>query len=43
VLTQPYIRCQRLATKHEIDSMVAEKAFRDGKKDRALLVPQSET
>ena len=29
VLTQPYIRCQRLATKQEIDSMVAEKGFRD--------------
>ena len=29
VLTQPYIRCQRLATKQEIDSMVAEKGFSD--------------
>ncbi len=29
VLTQPYIRCQRLATKQEIDRMVAEKGFRD--------------
>ena len=29
VLTQPYIRCQRLATKDEIDEMVAEKGFRD--------------
>ena len=29
VLTQPYIRCQRLATKEEIDTMVAEKGFRD--------------
>ena len=29
VLTQPYIRCQRLATKDEIDAMVAEKGFRD--------------
>ena len=29
VLTQPYIRCQRLATKQEIDAMVAEKGFRD--------------
>lgn len=29
VLTQPYIRCQRLATKEEIDDMVAEKGFRD--------------
>lgn len=29
VLTQPYIRCQRLATKEEIDEMVAGKGFRD--------------
>jgi hypothetical protein len=29
VLTQPYIRCQRLATKEEIDKMVADKGFRD--------------
>ena len=29
VLTQPYIRCQRLATKQEIDRMVEEKGFRD--------------
>lgn len=29
VLTQPYIRCQRLATKDEIDAMVAEKGFHD--------------
>ena len=29
VLTQPYIRCQRLATKDEIDVMAAEKGFRD--------------
>ena len=29
VLTQPYIRCLRLATKDEIDAMVAEKGFRD--------------
>ena len=29
VLTQPYIRCMRLATKTEIDAMVAEKGFRD--------------
>jgi len=29
VLTQPYIRCLRLATKEEIDEMVAEKGFRD--------------
>ena len=29
VLTQPYIRCLRLATKQEIDAMVGEKGFRD--------------
>ena len=29
VLTQPYIRCPRLATKEEIDTMVSEKGFRD--------------
>ena len=29
VLTQPYIRCKRLATKEEIDNMVIEKGFRD--------------
>ena len=29
VLTQPYIRCLRLATKEEIDAMVAEKGFHD--------------
>ena len=29
VLTQPYVRCLRLATKQEIDVLVAEKGFRD--------------
>ena len=29
VLTQPYIRCLRLATKEEIDEMVTGKGFRD--------------
>ena len=29
VLTQPYINCLRLATKEEIDDMVAAKGFRD--------------
>ena len=29
VLPQPYIRCQRLATKEEINKMVAAKGFRD--------------
>ena len=31
VLTQPYVNCQRLATKQEIDCMVAEKGFRDNR------------
>ena len=29
VLTQPYVNCLRLATKEEIDNMVAAKGFRD--------------
>ena len=29
VLTQPYVTCKRLATKDEIDDMVAAKGFRD--------------
>lgn len=29
ILTQPYVRCLRLATKGEIDALVAEKGFRD--------------
>ena len=29
ILTQPYINCLRLATKEEIDNMVAAKGFRD--------------
>ena len=29
ILTQPYISCSRLATKQEIDIMVAKKGFRD--------------
>ena len=29
ILTQPYVRCQRLATKEEIDKPVFEKGFRD--------------
>ena len=31
VLTQPYIGCERLATKEEIDEMVAAKGFRDNR------------
>ncbi len=31
VLTQPYVKCQRLATKAEIDSMVSAKGFRDNR------------
>ena len=29
ILTQPFIGCQRLATKAEIDEMVSEKGFHD--------------
>jgi len=29
ILTQPYVKCQRLATKQEIDGMVASKGFHD--------------
>ncbi|MBQ7425648.1 MAG: hypothetical protein IJV20_00090 [Prevotella sp.] len=29
VLTQPYVNCKRLATKEEIDEMVASKGFQD--------------
>lgn len=29
ILTQPYVECQRLATKQEIDEMVAAKGFSD--------------
>ena len=29
VLTQPYVNCERLATKAEIDEMVKPKGFRD--------------
>ncbi len=36
VLTQPYIRCQRLATKEEIDIMVAEKGFRDNRQGQGV-------
>lgn len=31
ILTQPYVRCLRLATKEEIDELVAEKGFRDNR------------
>ena len=36
VLTQPYIRCQRLATKEEIDIMVTKKGFRDNWKGQGV-------
>ena len=29
ILTQPYVRCLRLATKEEIDDLVFAKGFRD--------------
>jgi len=31
ILTQPYVRCQRLATKEEIDKLAAEKGFHDNR------------
>ena len=31
ILTQPYVRCLRLATKREIDSLVFDKGFRDNR------------
>ena len=31
ILTQPYVRCLRLATKDEIDALVAAKGFRDNR------------
>ena len=34
ILTQPYIGCERLATKEEIDEMVAAKGFRDNWEDK---------
>ena len=36
VLTQPYINCKRLATKEEIDTMVAAKGFRDNWSDQGV-------
>ena len=36
VLTQPYIRCSRLATKEEIDAMVTEKGFRDNRQGQGV-------
>ena len=36
ILTQPYIGCQRLATKAEIDEMVAAKGFRDNREGEGV-------
>ena len=36
ILTQPYIGCQRLATKAEIDEMVAAKGFRDNREGEGI-------
>ena len=36
VLTQPYVNCLRLATKDEIDDMVAAKGFRDNWKGQGV-------
>ncbi len=36
VLTQPYIGCERLATKDEIDNMVKAKGFRDNRNGKGV-------
>ena len=36
ILTQPYVRCQRLATKEEIDRLVVEKGFRDNREGQGV-------
>ena len=36
VLTQPYVNCMRLATKDEIDDMVAVKGFRDNRNGQGV-------
>ena len=36
VLTQPYVNCLRLATKKEIDDMVAAKGFRDNRNGQGV-------
>lgn len=36
ILTQPYVRCQRLATKGEIDKLIAEKGFRDNREGQGV-------
>ena len=36
ILTQPYVRCQRLATKGEIDELVAEKGFHDNREGQGV-------
>ena len=38
ILTQPYVRCLRLATKDEIDQLVFEKGFETTGQGRALLL-----
>lgn len=36
ILTQPYIGCERLATKEDIDEMVATKGFRDNRQGEGV-------
>ena len=36
ICTQPYVACKRLATKQEIDQMVAKKGFRDNGDGRGV-------
>ena len=36
ILTQPYVRRQRLASKEEIDKLAAEKGFRDNREEQGV-------
>lgn len=36
VLTQPYVRCLRLATKEEIDALATSKGFRDNRQGKGI-------
>lgn len=36
ILTQPYVRCQRLATKEEIDELAFSKGFRDNRDGQGI-------
>ena len=36
ILTQPYVRCLRLATKEEIDQLALSKGFRDNRSGQGV-------